>query len=63
VPTTFVWGEDDPFLGPVAARRTARYVRADYEFVPVPGGHWLPELAPGRVAEAVLARAQGYRKM
>ncbi|HLS73859.1 MAG TPA: hypothetical protein VK046_08815, partial [Actinomycetaceae bacterium] len=59
VPTTFVWGRQDPFLGPVAAHRTGHHVRADYEFAPVPGGHWLPELAPGVVADAVVRRARG----
>ena len=58
VPTTYLWGEEDPFLGPVAARGTARQVSGPYEFLPVPGGHWLPELAPGVVADAVLARVR-----
>ncbi|WP_324653640.1 alpha/beta fold hydrolase [Georgenia sp. H159] len=56
VPTTFVWGERDPFLGREAALRTRRYVRADYEFVPVQDGHWLPELSADVVADAVLRR-------
>ncbi len=57
VPTTFLWGREDPFLGPVAAERTRHHVHADYEFLPVPGGHWLPELAPDVVADAVVRRA------
>lgn len=55
VPTTYVWGRRDPFLGRAAADRTAAYVTADYRFVEVEGGHWLPEENPGVVAEAVLA--------
>ena len=58
VPTTFVWGREDPFLGPVAAQRTGHHVHADYEFRPVSGGHWLPELAPDVVADAVVRRAR-----
>jgi pimeloyl-ACP methyl ester carboxylesterase len=56
VPTTYVWGTSDPALGRAAAERTARYVSADYRFVEVAAGHWLPETCPERVAEEVLAR-------
>ena len=55
-PTTFVWGGHDPWLGRVAAERTAAFVRGDYRFVDVDGGHWLPENNAGEVAAAVLAR-------
>ncbi len=57
VPTTYVWGRRDPFLGAAAARRTERHVTADYRFVPLDAGHWLPELASEAVAEAVVRRA------
>lgn len=57
IPTTYLWGRRDPFLGPAAAQRTAAYVAADYRFVEVDGGHWLPEENPALVAEAVVARA------
>lgn len=62
VPTTYLWGRHDPFLGEVAARRTERHVTADYRFVPHDAGHWLPELAPEAVADAVLARAGGGKR-
>lgn len=58
VPTTYVWGTDDMALGGVAARRTAHYVAADYRFVELPAGHWLPETHPELVAEEILRRAQ-----
>lgn len=61
VPTRYLWGEDDPFLGRRAAELTARYVDGDYKFVPVPSaGHWLPETRPGHVAAAV-AQLTGRR--
>ncbi len=56
VPTTYVWGEQDPYLGRRAAELTGDYVDAEYEFLPLPGGHWLPELSPDAVAGAVLRR-------
>lgn len=58
VPTTFVWGRHDAFLGRVAAEATGDLVRADYRFVELDEGHWLPEVAPGRCAEEILARVR-----
>ncbi len=57
VPTTYVWGSDDPALGRAAAERTGRYVASDYRFVELDAGHWLPETRPQRVAEEIIARA------
>ncbi len=57
VPTTYVWGRHDFALGRPAAERTARYVAADYRFVVLGGGHWLPELHAPEVAAAILDRA------
>jgi pimeloyl-ACP methyl ester carboxylesterase len=54
VPTTYVWGRRDPFLGRVAAERTAGFVTAPYRFVALDAGHWLPEREPAAVAAAVL---------
>lgn len=56
VPTTYVWGSRDPFLGRAAAERTAGHVRGDYRFVELPAGHWLPERAPETVAREILVR-------
>jgi pimeloyl-ACP methyl ester carboxylesterase len=56
VPTTYVWGRHDFALGRPAAERTKRHVEAPYEFVELDSGHWLPEVAPAAVAEAILDR-------
>ncbi|MGE9807331.1 MULTISPECIES: alpha/beta fold hydrolase [unclassified Janibacter] len=61
VPTTFVWGRDDPALGRAAAERTAAYVSGDYAFVDVDAGHWLPETCAEVVVEQVLARIRSSR--
>jgi pimeloyl-ACP methyl ester carboxylesterase len=58
-PTTYVWGRRDPALARVAAERTADFVRGDYRFVEVDGGHWLPETHAGEVAAAILERVTG----
>jgi pimeloyl-ACP methyl ester carboxylesterase len=58
VPTTFVWGDRDTAIGPVAAERCGEYVTGQYRFLPLPGAsHWIPDELPGEVAEAVMAGA------
>lgn len=56
VPTTYVWGSRDFALGRAAAEATADFVLADYRFVEVDEGHWLPEARPAEMAEIILAR-------
>jgi pimeloyl-ACP methyl ester carboxylesterase len=56
VPTTYVWGRHDFALGRAAAEATERHVRGPYRFVELDAGHWLPEVCPEEVADAVLAR-------
>jgi pimeloyl-ACP methyl ester carboxylesterase len=58
VPTTYVWGRHDFALGKVGADRTAAQVAADYRFVDLDAGHWLPETRPAEVAAAVLDRVR-----
>ncbi len=56
VPTTYVWGRRDEFLGRRAAETTGAFVRGDYRFVEVDEGHWLPELQPDVCAAEIEAR-------
>lgn len=58
VPTTYIWGNRDAFLGRAAAEATAKYVTGDYRFEEIDGDHWLPDNQPERVAELVLERAR-----
>ncbi|WP_406829467.1 alpha/beta fold hydrolase [Pedococcus sp. KACC 23699] len=62
VSTTYLWGRRDPALGRAAAVRTAQWVGADYRFVELDAGHWLPETHPGEVAAAVLERVEAARQ-
>ncbi|MEH0845901.1 alpha/beta hydrolase [Micromonospora sp. CPCC 205711] len=60
VPTTYVWSDQDVALGRTAAEACAGHVTGDYRFVTLPGvTHWIPDEAPGPLAEAILARARG----
>jgi pimeloyl-ACP methyl ester carboxylesterase len=57
VPTTFVWGSFDAFVGRTAARACGEHVAADYAFIPLEGvSHWVPDQAPRLVVDAVLRR-------
>jgi pimeloyl-ACP methyl ester carboxylesterase len=59
VPTTFVWGSGDEFLGRRGAESTGAFVRGEYRFVEVQEGHWLPELQPDVCAAEIVARVRG----
>jgi pimeloyl-ACP methyl ester carboxylesterase len=59
VPTAFVWGHQDRFLGRTAAELTGRYVQGRYSFHVLDAGHWLPETRPERTAELIVATATG----
>ena len=58
VPTTYVWGDRDFALGPLAAELTREHVTGPYEFVELSAGHWLPETRPDECAAAVVARVR-----
>lgn len=59
VPTTFIWGSRDFALGRAAAEKTREFVSADYEFIELDENHWLPEVVPNVVADAILRRVRG----
>ncbi|MFF5073876.1 alpha/beta fold hydrolase [Micromonospora olivasterospora] len=57
VPTTYVWSDRDVAIGRAAAEACAAHVTGDYRLVELPGvSHWIPDVAPGPLAEAILAR-------
>lgn len=59
VPTTYVWGNRDVALGRRGAELTVDFVTADYRFVELDAGHWLPEEHADEVAPHVLERVRG----
>ncbi len=59
IPTLFVWGSDDPFLGRCTARATREHVAGTYTEVELNGvGHWVPELALGRLTDLLVHHLQ-----
>ncbi|MGC4808538.1 alpha/beta fold hydrolase [Micromonospora sp. DT233] len=62
VPTTFVWSDKDVAIGRTAAQACGDHVTGEYRFVTLAGvSHWIPDAAPGPLAEAILARTGGAR--
>jgi len=56
VPTLHVWSTGDAFLGRVCTEATAQYVDAPYRLEVLDDvTHWIPELAPDRVATLITA--------
>jgi len=41
VPTLFIWGRHDTAVGAYAANGNANYIKSDYTFLDLDGGHWL----------------------
>lgn len=56
VPTTYLWGSRDKYLGRAAAERTGRYCDGDYRFVEIDADHWIPEKNAAQAAAAILDR-------
>lgn len=57
VPTTYVWSDDDVFLGRAGAERCERYVDGAYAFEVIEGAsHWIPDERPEELASAILER-------
>jgi pimeloyl-ACP methyl ester carboxylesterase len=46
VPTLYIWGRHDMFLGRRAAERTEKFVTGEYTFVELNAGHWIAERNP-----------------
>ncbi|MCV2491541.1 alpha/beta fold hydrolase [Geodermatophilus sp. YIM 151500] len=59
VPTLMVWSTGDAFLGRAAVEDTARFVEGPYRLEVLEAlPHWIPEVAPDRVAELVSAHVR-----
>jgi len=62
IPTLFVWSDQDPAIGPAGAHATGDYVVGPYRFVIFEGvDHWIPERAPKRFNEELLAHLAAHQ--
>ena len=62
VPTLYIWGRRDPFLGRKAAMLTAKYVTGPYRFEEFKAGHWIPRQQHGRAASHPRRAPRGLRR-
>jgi pimeloyl-ACP methyl ester carboxylesterase len=59
VPTLYVWGSGDRFVGRAAAEGTAHQVDGPYRLEVLEGaGHWLPDQHPRRVADLIASHVR-----
>jgi pimeloyl-ACP methyl ester carboxylesterase len=49
VPTLYIWGRHDMFLGRRAAEQTEKFVTGEYTFVELNAGHWIAERNPDQL--------------
>jgi pimeloyl-ACP methyl ester carboxylesterase len=62
VPTLYIWGEKDHYLGKTAALETAKYVSGSYRFERLKeASHWLLEDAADRVVPLLLEHLNANR--
>ncbi|MCA0931426.1 alpha/beta hydrolase [Lutimonas saemankumensis] len=60
-PTLFIWGNKDLAVGSFAAYENEKYVKGDYLFVEVDGGHWLVQTNFEEVKDAVTGHLKNYK--
>ena len=60
VPTTYVWSDGDWAIGRASAEECTDHVTGPFTFIELEGtSHWIPEEAPGPLADAILERVRG----
>jgi len=60
VPTTYVWSDGDWAIGRASAEACRDHMTGPFAFVELDGvSHWIPEEAPGDLADAILERVRG----
>ena len=53
-PTLFIWGKNDLAIGRAAAENNHKYMKGDYTFLELDGGHWLIQTNYIEVETAVI---------
>jgi pimeloyl-ACP methyl ester carboxylesterase len=61
VPTMYIWGRRDPFLGRRAAELTAKYVTGPYRFEEISAGHWILDRNPAELQRLLEQHLDSYR--
>ena len=62
VPTLFIWGNKDIAVGPVSVEGSHKYMKGDYTFLELDGGHWLIQTHYLKVKEAIVGQLKKENK-
>ncbi len=54
VPTLFIWGKHDEAVGAFAAENNKNYIKSEYTFLDLDGGHWLIQSNYSEVETALI---------
>jgi pimeloyl-ACP methyl ester carboxylesterase len=60
-PTLFIWGKNDEAVGSFAVERNEKYVKGDYTFLALDGGHWLVQTNYAEVETAIVKHLLKYK--
>jgi len=60
-PTLFIWGKKDLAVGELAAKGTEKYMKGDYTFLELEGGHWLVQTNYSEVTSALVRHLSACR--
>ena len=60
-PTLFIWGKNDLAIGKVAAENNHKYMKGDYTFIEMDGGHWLIQSNYLEVEKAIIEHLTKYK--
>ena len=60
-PTLFIWGKKDLAVGEIAAKGTEAFMKGDYTFLELDGGHWLIQTNYEGVTSAISRHLSKFR--
>ncbi len=60
-PTLFIWGKNDLAIGTFAAESNHKYMKGDYTFLELDGGHWLIQTNYAEVENAIIKHITKYK--
>lgn len=60
-PTLFIWGNKDIGVGAFAVKSNEKYMRGEYTFKELDGGHWLIQTNYSEVEDAIIEHVSKYK--
>lgn len=60
-PTLFIWGKHDLAVGRVAAENNHKYMKGEYNFIELDGGHWLIQTNYSELVKAIIEHLNKFR--